>query len=196
MALKRDDPLVAAAARAMDHSRQSVSRKGNIVPQYERGEVGLPACDPVMSTGHRPEILDDTSRSTPSVTGSKARPVAQPFQACRSDRRLRCGEAGLRRPRGLHAVRRPAAWRRYNRSAARPDSRQRSRGFGSMSATTAPSEEGIRLPGPHEYHDTTIGAFIAKGYEIGMHLLGSALLLARLASLNRTRPAETVSFVG
>ena len=44
----------------MDHSRQPGPRKGNIVPQHERGEVGLPACDPVMSTGHRPEILDDT----------------------------------------------------------------------------------------------------------------------------------------
>ncbi len=42
----------------------------------------------------------------------------------------------------------------------------------------------IRLPGPHEYRDATIGALIAKGYEIGMHLLSRALLLARLGSLD------------
>ena len=42
----------------------------------------------------------------------------------------------------------------------------------------------IGLPGPNEDSDTPIGAAIAQRDQIGVHLLGRALLFTRLAGLD------------
>ena len=46
----------------------------------------------------------------------------------------------------------------------------------------------VGLPGSYEGGDAPVGAVIAQGCQIGVHLLGRALLLARLARLD-TQPS-------